>query len=167
MQAQKQWETGLHKLSHRQSCTCITAPRPNTAFNGICLTLLFTFSKVSTVMNTSYTSPAHSLGTPPYQYEPLDLSRQQIRLVKIRRRENGPIRCEIRTFDTQTCPPYSALSYTWGAPAPLFSVSVNGGTLMIRENLYNFLMQYRQQQVTSGKKSPDLNQYIWIDQICI
>ena len=53
---------------------------------------------------------------------------------------------------------YDALSYVWGPETPSTSIEVNGGTSVIRENLFRFLARLR-----SPHKSLDL----WADAICI
>ena len=38
-------------------------------------------------------------------------------------------------------PEYTAVSYTWGPPEPVQMVSINGYSLSIRQNLYEFLVE--------------------------
>lgn len=102
-----------------------------------------------------------------YEYEPLDYARQQIRLVKIKRNENGPIHCELRTFDSDHCPQYEALSYTWGPPTPTCRILVDNKILRIRQNLHLFLRQFRIQRLESNEDEMESPEYLWIDQISI
>lgn len=90
----------------------------------------------------------------PYQFQPLDSARKQIRLLNIIR-EGRRLRLEIRLFDFATAPEYTALSYTWGRPKPEYRLSIKGTYVVVRENLHHFFLSY-----------PDQG-YVWIDQICI
>jgi hypothetical protein len=99
-----------------------------------------------------------------YDYEQLDLTKQQIRLITLHSAvdPSEPIRCDIQTFDTETSPPYIALSYTWGPEDPKRTIMINGRWLSIRKNLYDFLDRYR-----SDSDNSTWHNYLWIDQICI
>ena len=96
-----------------------------------------------------------------YDYEPLDLTKQQIRLVALHPAADpsDPIRCDIRSFDMENGPHYVALSYTWGPVNPQQTILINGEGLSIRQNLYDFLHSYRNDMSNVH--------YLWIDQICI
>jgi hypothetical protein len=122
-----------------------------------------------------------------YEYQPLDPTEEQIRLVKLRRNgegpvfcdrdtfpletplvycirlirlhqsKEGPVRCDISTFALEDAPQYSTLSYTWGAPGLIYYVLVDGEGIQIRENLHQCLQELREED----------DGYLWIDQICI
>ncbi|KAF3037635.1 hypothetical protein E8E12_004784 [Didymella heteroderae] len=95
-----------------------------------------------------------------YDYQPLNLTRPQIRLINLKSGPfNGIVECDIHIFDVESAPPYVALSYTWGPPSPTAHILVNGQQFEIRQNLHNFLLEYRND---ANNKQP-----IWIDQICI
>lgn len=98
---------------------------------------------------------------PPYEYEQLDLTKQQIRLITLHSaaRPSETISCAIQTFDTEADLHYVALSYTWGPDHPKQTILVNGQQLLIRQNLYDFLRRYRNDPKNVHK--------LWIDQICI
>lgn len=93
-----------------------------------------------------------------YSYEPLDTTKQQIRLLKLAQNSSGPISCTVNTFDLNDAPPYSALSYTWGHPMEVFEIFLNGQTFQVRNNLFRFLETFRREREHT---------YLWIDQICI
>jgi hypothetical protein len=102
-------------------------------------------------------------GAPAYEYEPLDLTKPQIRLIVLHpcssTNPSDPIMCDIKTFDTETEPHYIALSYTWGPVNPQRTILINGRSLSIRQNLYDFLHRYRNDWRNKHE--------LWIDQICI
>ncbi|KAH7066523.1 heterokaryon incompatibility protein-domain-containing protein, partial [Paraphoma chrysanthemicola] len=106
----------------------------------------------------------------PYRYEPLDTSKQQIRLIKLHRADiqdgsalqpSAPpaIHCNISTFDLDATPPYTALSYVWGEPSPADVIYLNGRDFRIRQNLFDFLLTFRNDDANAS--------YLWVDQISI
>ncbi|KAF3000836.1 hypothetical protein E8E13_006944 [Curvularia kusanoi] len=94
---------------------------------------------------------------PEYEYPDLDTTQKQIRLLRLRHRgHHGHLpQYELTTFDLETAPPYTALSYTWGPVSPAYPIRVNRRKVNVRANLYAFL---------EGVPTRD---YIWIDQVCI
>jgi hypothetical protein len=95
-----------------------------------------------------------------YDYEPLDLAKQQIRLITLKPGNPGStIQCDLEIFDVDSAPQYLALSYTWGPPSPTAHILINGKPFEIRQNLHSFLRAYR--------NDANNKHYIWIDQICI
>ncbi|KAJ4986802.1 het domain protein [Stagonosporopsis vannaccii] len=96
-----------------------------------------------------------------YRYQPLDLSKQQIRLIALNSASSPSedITCSLKVFDADTAPYYVALSYTWGPRTPTRTIYIDGKTLDIRQNLYDFLLNYRNDASNVH--------FIWIDQICI
>lgn len=96
----------------------------------------------------------------PYDYKPLDLTKQQIRLITLRPGPaSSPVQCDLETFDIDSRPPYLALSYAWGPPPPTASILIDGKHFEVRQNLYDFLLAFRNDEYNK--------EYIWIDQICI
>ncbi|KAF1926354.1 uncharacterized protein M421DRAFT_42954, partial [Didymella exigua CBS 183.55] len=95
-----------------------------------------------------------------YEYEPLNLTKDQIRLVIIKPGpEDSTIECTLDVFDKDNAPEYITLSYTWGSPTMTRLIRVNGRSLSVRQNLYEFLTCYRNDKTNTC--------HIWIDQICI
>src|SRR5579871_1951006 len=106
-----------------------------------------------------------------FKHEPLDRSTQQIRLVSIVPKAEGPIQCNIRHFDLSAnpTPDYRALTYRWGPPSPIQRIEVNEKSYTVRQNLYDFLHAFRARLVKFsgyGQYEEEI-QWIWIDQICI
>ncbi|KAF2995073.1 hypothetical protein E8E13_002682 [Curvularia kusanoi] len=96
-----------------------------------------------------------------YIYEPLDLTKRQIRLLTIRpsTSPDDPVQCDIQVFDMHDAPPYVTLSYVWGEAISVRYIILNGGWLRIGANLFNFLLCLRD--------DPSNVHYVWIDQLCI
>lgn len=109
--------------------------------------------------------------TDDFRHDPLDTTKQEIRLVSFLPTTHGPIQCCIRHFDLgqDVTPEYRALSYTWGPPSPARGIQLNGMTFTVRENLHDFLEVFRKRLVDfSGpyQLNEDV-EWIWVDQICI
>lgn len=99
-------------------------------------------------------------GSAPYTHQPLQEAKEQIRLVMIQRaRFNEPVAVDVQLFDLENAPRYSALSYTWGPAKPTYRITIDGKWLDIRENLFRFLKEFRQE--------PGRPEWLWIDQISI
>lgn len=95
-----------------------------------------------------------------FQHEPLDLSRNQIRLIKVLpRASSDPVQCTVSVFNEDR-PSYRALSYTWGRAQPTHTILLNGSRFEIRSNLHFFLSNV----VHTEALEVD---YIFIDQLCI
>lgn len=96
------------------------------------------------------------------QYDPLDLGRPAIRLVRLLPGSDSDlITCELfRAFLYQQDEviPYEALSYTWGSAEAPKHILVNGKILVVTKNLHQALQQLRDK---------DQDRILWIDAICI
>ena len=97
-----------------------------------------------------------------FLHQPLDLSRNQFRLLQIWRGLDGRIEGRLQQFDFENTPEYCALSYTWGC-LETCDVLINGGLLAVRINLYKFLEKLADYPVRSW----NTHMYLWVDQICI
>jgi hypothetical protein len=101
----------------------------------------------------------------PYEhaaaYAHSTLGKNQIRLLQISTFRQGSIACTLQAFDISSCPPYIALSYTWGPPLPVEVIVVNGKAFRVRRSLWEFLWR------TASGRLPFVEHYFWIDQICI
>ena len=97
-----------------------------------------------------------------YDYQPLEFWKHQLRLLKVTRDHNGPVRCSLCTLSLSTAPVYSALSYTWGPELPSAKILVDGKTFKVRQNLFQFLQGIRKEE---GRYLG--GDYLFIDQICI
>lgn len=101
---------------------------------------------------------SHVAKDDPYAHQPLDTATRQVRLLKIARSSSGPIEGTLEIFDLDAAPKYTAVSYRWGSPIADHGVTVDGRTLRVSANLFYFLKTHRRE---------DVDEYLWIDQICI
>ena len=104
---------------------------------------------------------------PKYTYgEPLNASKGEIRLIKLlpyrdKDRWSHAIRCSMldaRSLDDDNCPPYVALSYTWGDPKETWPILLDGRVIDIPLNLRRALLHLRQKELALT---------LWADSICI
>lgn len=98
---------------------------------------------------------------PLFPYRPLDASELEIRVVTLKPGSlSMPIECDLEHISTKqgSCPSYKALSYTWGAPEHSKTISLQGTTVSVRENLWQALRHLR---------SSEKELRLWIDAICI
>lgn len=99
-----------------------------------------------------------------YKYTTLQF--REIRLLRIQPdSQPGDIRFEIQEHGIDTCPPYTALSYTWGDSGNEKNVTIQGKQFLIRQNLACFLdteVLKRDQGVEHH-----VEDLVWIDQISI
>ncbi|OWY45675.1 hypothetical protein AALT_g10500 [Alternaria alternata] len=92
-----------------------------------------------------------------YQYQPLDMTLGQIRLVQLLPGNDEPLRIKL-TICPLTEIAFNALSYIWGSRDMRHTIECEGKTIRIVPNLHRFLQLLRQ----SGHVEP-----LWIDAICI
>lgn len=113
-----------------------------------------------------------------FKYQPLDPSKQQIRLLRVEPEPgdgNQAAACELHTFDfvpatiggSQEVPTFAALSYTWksasyphpwGSRKNRNSATLNGQPFRVNQNLYEFLRSIAEELQ---------HMWLWIDQLCI
>ncbi|KAH8751669.1 heterokaryon incompatibility protein-domain-containing protein [Diaporthe sp. PMI_573] len=99
-----------------------------------------------------------------FQHNPLQDAKTHIRLLKVVsvvKSRAIPVHCELGTFPIAEAPPYRAISYTWGDPAPLTSILVNEQQMDVRLNCEYALRQASQDDDATG------DSFIWIDSICV
>jgi hypothetical protein len=98
-----------------------------------------------------------------YSLSPLDFSKAQTRLLRIRSTGLGfqGLSFSFKTVDLLQSPHYEALSYESGSEEPEHAIKIDPAkcTLLIRANLYEFLRELGQQRF----KKKDL----WVAEICI
>lgn len=118
---------------------------------------------------------------PSFRYTSLDRSTRSIRLLRFdpAGRKRYHMHFILETFELAKCPPFAALSYTWGSPQSTQIVAVNQQQLPTRENLYRALEVLATDkaswvparsvsEVEDTKTGYELiGNYYWIDYICI
>ena len=93
------------------------------------------------------------------QYTALSKEEQEIRVVTLHAGADGdPINCTIKNVLLSQAQSFTALSYCWGPEADLAEIVLNGETVTIRRNLWQFLMSLRHLKGTIC---------VWVDYICI
>jgi hypothetical protein len=108
-----------------------------------------------------------ALPTDQYHFEALPES--SIRLIEfLPDSQPQSIKCRLLVYPTEKCPPYTALSYMWGPEHPQKSITVDGSTHQIRENLACFLdMMTKKRLEKKWNRKKTSHSLFWIDQICI
>ena len=94
----------------------------------------------------------------PYEYSPLPSARHIRLLILNPGSSTTPIAFSLTAYDFSDCPPYEALSYTWGDSTITVLTKCDGKELLIGANLYSALHRLR---------SEDSPRVLWIDGICI
>jgi hypothetical protein len=115
-----------------------------------------------------------------FRHRPLQPDRPQIRLIKLLpcdKWKKIQVQCELETFEFDSKPQYSALSYTWGVGALDQKIYINGEAFFVSENLYSFfeatLLYHWDGDVFGSSliaKPPcgfNGKGYLWVDQICV
>jgi hypothetical protein len=98
---------------------------------------------------------------PAFVHDPLPDSKTHIRLLEVLQGNFGQhVVCTISAWSLDSAPPYNAISYTWGDPASTVNITVDGRTMVVRQNCEYVL----QQAFTNTKKE---TKYLWVDAICI
>ena len=96
-----------------------------------------------------------------YSYEPLDLDRPALRLLRLRKGEyDDDIHCELfqAYLYGDEIVPYEALSYTWGDKKLSSTMSINEKELGITGNL-DLALRYL--------RSREIDRILWADAVCI
>lgn len=111
-----------------------------------------------------------------FEYTPLDRQTRSIRFLSFKDESHnarGPrLSCLMETFELTRCPPFIALSYTWGHPGLCREIGVNDKPLRIRENLYLAMSVLRTMPGTQVSHDPLrerklICRHFWVDAICI
>ncbi|KAK4494826.1 hypothetical protein PRZ48_014182 [Zasmidium cellare] len=95
-----------------------------------------------------------------FGHQPLDDTRQQIRLLRFTNHDKEEPACELSKVDISSAPPYAAISYTWGSPQDQRRIAINGKSFDVWQNCHYALTQI----------APHLQGglgYFWLDSICI
>lgn len=97
-------------------------------------------------------------GPNPYRAVPIAPGERDIRLVRVLPGSSPAIRCQFVSTSLEACPPYVALSYTWGSPERNETIQLQNRACPVGQNLFAFLCRV----------SRDANDSLfWIDALCI
>lgn len=93
-----------------------------------------------------------------YQYDKLDKSKNEIRLIRFLRRDETPLQISMNTVSKDESPQYHCLSYVWGDPTPIWPIVVDGTQILVTQNLGEALKRVAAEEDVG---------YLWVDAICI
>jgi hypothetical protein len=109
---------------------------------------------------TNDTGMAGAVQLPSFVHGPLPDSATHIRLLEILHGNfEQHVVCAMSVWPLDTAPLYGAVSYTWGDPALTVQITIDGRTMVVRQNCEYVL----QQMFTIEKKA----KYVWVDAACI
>lgn len=96
-------------------------------------------------------------------YDPLTTP-DSVRILRLQRDSNRSISGELQTIrlDSKDHPPFTALSYTWGAPTKSRSITLNGLPFPVLDSLHPVL-----EAICRPSGGFDAKAWYWIDSICI
>jgi hypothetical protein len=122
--------------------------------------------KVHSRNDSSHTSPGPDIGPdftylyPTFTHSPLNLDKNEFRLVKIECDEslNPPVQLRVCQFSAQDAPDYTALSYSRGIQQDKRDIAINDCRIKCGANLLSFL------QTLATSEQPS---WYWIDALCI
>lgn len=92
-----------------------------------------------------------------FVHTPLDINAEHIRLIRSKSRRCANLKFSLQPYTPANCPTYKAVSYTWEPRYPTRTILLNGKSMEIGDNLWQFLKMVEN----------DYESYYWIDQICI
>ncbi|KAF1972030.1 hypothetical protein BU23DRAFT_169852 [Bimuria novae-zelandiae CBS 107.79] len=92
-----------------------------------------------------------------FRHEPLNHDEPSIRLLRVSQAP-GPLRCTMRHATIPTT--YTCLSYRWGKDKASHRIFVNNKAMLVRDNLFDFLEAWRQQDRAAETG-------LWVDAMCI
>jgi len=95
-----------------------------------------------------------------FVHSPLPDPETHIRLLEVQQGDSEQhVVCAMSVWPLESAPPYSAISYTWGDPALTTSITIDGRTMVVRQN-----GEYALQQTFAIEKK---KKYVWVDAVCI
>lgn len=95
----------------------------------------------------------------PYEYESLDLSKEETRVLRLRRNPRFDAEICIELIQTTLGQvPFEALSYTWGTTEKPCNIILDNHQIPVTRNLYTALQHLRLRNE---------DRFLWIDAICI
>jgi hypothetical protein len=149
--------TGLHKAPVN-----LSPSRPPVSIKAAVATVNAGANSLACPAPDFITTPRRpGMALPAFQYAPLDLAGDGLRLIYLLRgHPPDPVDCRIletclREVD---CIPYEALSYCWGSSGKTSAIILDSCHKPVTDNLFAALKHLR---------SPGSDRILWIDAICI
>lgn len=103
-----------------------------------------------------------------YTYQSLDKPESEFRLLRISKDPHTrQPQCSLRKYKLTNCHDHVALSYTWGKPTPTRNVAVDGASMEVGQNLFDFLNAYTTELWGMDDIEFKKPVFFWIDQLCI
>jgi len=103
--------------------------------NGTCQ-----FGDVDSVFPISRLEAQCAMSAEKYVHTPLDPSARTIRLLRFVDPAGKEPRFDLQAYDLSSCPPFVALSYTWGIGASSSAIELNGASFSVGLNLFCLLV---------------------------
>jgi hypothetical protein len=101
------------------------------------------------------------------KYTPLNVAKDEIRLLSFLPTQNDVLHFSLEHFPLNSGPPFWAFSYTRGDPTRTMRIVINGHDFEATENLV-FALRNHQEVLRSKIDHPHFQApYIWADAICI
>ncbi|KAJ2975688.1 hypothetical protein NQ176_g5384 [Zarea fungicola] len=100
-------------------------------------------------------------------YSPLDVSRSEIRLLRVENDPGQSISCRLETVPLSKAPPYTALSYVWGDENLTETISLDGQDVPVTANLAAALRCVKGHWSSAFTDRDTATFRIWIDALCI
>ena len=126
------------------------------------------FSLLQRVKNLKKNKVSDPIMEQKFDYQPLDASRPEIRLLDLRMsEEDDNIQCELLTTSLDQAPTYEALSYTWGSPDDKLPITLCSRSFEVAHNLYGALQHLRKEWSLGQYARRTSHRRLWIDAVCI
>jgi len=111
-------------------------------------------------MTTTSQGSGYTASPRVFHYSPLRDIHECIRLLRILPgRHENEVECQLDEVETESCPPFEALSYVWGARSPNDPIiKVDNSNFQVTRNCYDATVHLRRTE------NPRV---VWIDAICI
>jgi hypothetical protein len=95
-----------------------------------------------------------------FKYNVLSRARSKIRLLQVSPQDSdSDMKCCLKTYSRpDKCPPYTALSYTWGHDDKTHKIEMNEQEYYVNDNVWKLLHELR---------STNQSKLFWIDAVCI
>lgn len=102
-----------------------------------------------------------SQATSRFEYTPLTDPAGEVRLLRLR---ESSTECGLDVFPlNESCPPFAAISYTWGDSRIAEPIRINGHMFLVRKAAWDLLKELPSLDMDCDPRP----EFVWIDSICI